>query len=71
MGGLQIGVGVRALVSEMIELEAGLQHVDVDDDEQSVIGGIRFHASDQFSIGASALIGDDVTSLSLDGRLAF
>jgi len=69
--GYSIGIGVRALVSEQIELSAGILHVDVEEDDQGVGGSVRFHATQNVSAAIGAQYFGDSQSISLSGRFAF
>lgn len=69
--GYSIGIGVRALVTDMVELAASVQHIDIEDDEQSIGGSARFHANESVSFALSASFGDDTSSVGISGRLSF
>lgn len=69
--GYAIAVGVRALLTDNIELAGGVQHVDIEDDEQSITGTVRFHFSDAISVSLSASAGDDTDSLGVGARFSF
>ncbi len=70
--GYSIGIGIRALVHPKWELSAGVQHVDIfDDDDQSVSGSVRWHIVSLFSLALGASVADDVNSATLSGRFTF
>lgn len=69
--GYSIAIGVRALVTEYIELAGALQHVDIDDEEQSVTGSVRFHVNDIISVSLSGTAGEDADSLGVGARFSF
>ncbi|MBT8422276.1 MAG: porin family protein [Gammaproteobacteria bacterium] len=70
--GFSIGAGVRSLVTELIELEAGVDYVDVGDESDTVVSGsVRLHATDTLSIAVGGSHADDVDSYFVRGRVAF
>jgi len=70
--GYSIAVGIRALLTEYIEVEGAIRHFDIDDDDdQSLIGSARFHFTDALSLALTGQLSDDVNSVGLNGRFAF
>lgn len=71
--GFGLGIGLRAKASESIELNAGIQYVDLSDSGDNTafgIGGI-FALTDTIDIGLSGDWDDDITSYTLFGRFNF
>lgn len=71
--GLGFGVGLRAQVAPNIELEGGVNYVDLDDsgDDTSLALGGRYYFTEEFALGAGVSFGDDVTSWSIGARFEF
>ena len=65
-----IKVGLRAMPSDVVELEANLSRVDAYDDAENVIGfGARFYADEKLSLGVGYQSGDDVDILLFQVRI--
>ena len=59
-----IGVGLRHMATDSIELDIGLSRTDVFDDTSNTFGlGARFYANEQISFGIGYSTGDDVDAL--------
>ena len=70
--GYGLGIGIRSNVSELIELFAGINHVDFGDgDSTGFGGGIFFNITEAFALGLSASTDDDVTSWGANVRYYF
>lgn len=69
--GYSIGIGVRALLTERIEVGAALQHTDIKDDEQRITGSARFYLTDAVSFALTGGIGNEVDTVGLNGRYSF
>lgn len=62
--GYTLGLGVRSMVLEDLELNAGVKYVDLDEDGDNTsfsLGG-RYYVADNLSLGASAQFDSDVTT---------
>ena len=68
--GFGLGVGLRGRVTDNIELEAGINYVDLDDggDDTSLAAGGRYYFTPAFAVGAGFEVGDDVTSWTVGVR---
>ena len=66
-------VGVRAMVSDAIELAGQVEYIDLSDsgDDTSFGGSAWYYFSDNFSVGVKADFGDDVSTYGLAARLFF
>ncbi|MGK0224026.1 MAG: opacity protein-like surface antigen [Limisphaerales bacterium] len=71
--GYGLGLGVRSRIVDNIELEAGINYVDLGDggDDTSVAFGGRYYFTEQFSAGAGVQLADDVTNWNVGIRLDF
>lgn len=69
--GYSIAAGIRALLTENIEAGAAIQHVDIEDDEQSLTGNVRFHINEWLSLSLDGEISDDVNRVGLGARYSF
>jgi hypothetical protein len=70
--GYGIGAGVRVGANEWIELFGGLNYVDLDSGNETTLdAGFLLNISRAFAIGVSGQWDDDVSILSLNGRLYF
>lgn len=71
--GLGLGVGLRFAASDLLELNAGINYVDLSDsggDTGFGVGGL-YSFTDAFALGLSADWSDDVSSYTLSGRFYF
>lgn len=69
--GLGLQFRVRGRVSEELELEGGIQYVDVADSDTSLQAAARYHFSDSFSAGIALTFGGDVDGIGINARFAF
>ena len=70
--GMGVRAGVRVGTNEWIEVYGGLSYVDLDSgNETGLDAGFLLNLSDAFAVGVSGSWDDDVTVLSIDGRLYF
>ena len=70
--GNQITGGIRHMVSDVVELAAAVTRVDVFDDTETGIGaGIRFYATNSFSLGVGYSTSSDTDTLSFNARVDF
>jgi len=68
--GFIVGIGLRHLVTNSVELDAGISYTDVYDDNFTTFGfGARFYANDKISFGIGYATEDDVDALLLNIRL--
>ena len=65
-----IGIGLRHMLSEAVELAIGVSRTDVFDDTSNTFGfGARFYANDTFSVGVGYSTGDDTDTILLNARV--
>ena len=65
-------IGVRSIVTDLIELYGEVAHVDFGDGDNTALGaGIWFNLADSFALGLGAAWDDDSTSYGAGARLYF
>lgn len=69
--GLGLQVRMRARMNDQLELEAGIQHLDVTDSDTSLQGSARYYFTDQFSAGIGVTVGGDTDSFGINARFSF
>lgn len=69
--GFGVSVGMRNRIRPNVELAGFVNYVDVGDDEYSFTGRAWYFLTEQFAVGATLGIGDDVTRYGIAGRLFF
>lgn len=70
--GYSLAVGVRHLVSPLVELGLGVAYVDIgDSDDTSVSGNMLFHVTEQVALGLSLSLGSDATGYAAGVRFKF
>jgi Outer membrane protein beta-barrel domain len=71
--GLGIGVGLRFLATPKLELDAGIDYVDLNDsgDDTSFGAGGLYSFTNSFALGLSGNWGDDASSYTVSGRFYF
>ncbi|MEY2745603.1 MAG: hypothetical protein RL112_645 [Planctomycetota bacterium] len=68
--GLALELGLRALVSSRFEAQASFARVELEEATSNFGGALRFHATDALSVGLSAQVSDDASSVGLGLRFA-
>jgi hypothetical protein len=69
--GLGLQFRIRGRVSDELELEGGIQYVDIADSDTSLQAGARYHFSDSFSAGIAMTFGGDTDGLGVNARFEF
>ncbi len=69
--GLGLQFRIRALVTDELELEGGIQYVDVGDNDTSLQAGARYYFSEQFSAGIGLTFGGDTDGIGINARYSF
>ena len=73
--GLLIGATVRTFVAPRVEVEAGVEYVQVEvaglDDDMYLVGEGRYHFTPQLSAGVMLTVAGDVNFLGVQGRFNF
>lgn len=70
--GFGVGVGLRGRVNPALELEAGIDHTDLDGgDETALVVGGRYYITEALAAGAEYSNGDDTSTWGLNLRYEF
>ena len=71
--GFGLGLGLRFAASEQLELNAGINYVDLGDsgDDTGFEAGGLYSFTDAFALGLSGSWGDNVSAYSVTGRFYF
>lgn len=71
--GFGLGVGLRIAATDMIEINAGIEYVNLDDsdDNTALTGAALFNLTERFTVGLVASFDDDVTQVGVAGRVYF
>ena len=69
--GLGLQLRIRARVNDDVEVEGGIQHIDVGDSDTSLQAGVRYHFSDKLSAGLGLTFAGDTDGLGLNARFSF
>lgn len=69
--GLGLQLRIRALVTDELEVEGGIQHVDVGDSDTSLQVGARYHFTQSFSAGLGLTFGGDADGIGINARYSF
>lgn len=69
--GLGLQFRIRGRVNEELELEGGIQYVDVADADTSLQASARYYFSDTFSAGIGFTFGGDADGIGINARFEF
>ena len=69
--GLGLQFRIRALVTDELELEGGIQYVDVEDSDTSLQVGARYYFTETFSAGVGLTIAGDADGIGINARYSF
>lgn len=69
--GLGVQVRIRARMSDVFELEGGIQYVDVFDNNTSLQGFARYHFTEDFSAALGLTLGGNSDSIGISARYSF
>ena len=69
--GLGLQARIRARVTDELEVEGGIQYVDVSDTDTSLQAGARYHFSESFSAGIGITFAGDTDGMSINARYSF
>lgn len=71
--GLGVAVFLRFALTDLVELNGGVEHVEFDDfgDNTALTGAALFNLTERFTLGLTASFDDDVEQYSLAGRVYF
>jgi hypothetical protein len=69
--GLQLRIRGRVTNNQDLELEGGIQYVDVFDSDTSLQAGARYHFNDNLSAGVGLTFGGDTDGIGINARFSF
>jgi hypothetical protein len=69
--GLGLQLRIRAKVTDDLEVEGGIQHIDVGDSDTSLQVGARYHFTPAFSAGLGLTFAGDTDSFGINARFEF
>ena len=71
--GFGLGIGLRGQVGDAVQLEGGINYIDLDDsgDDTSLALGARYYISPELALGLSIETGDDATTWGVSVRVEF
>lgn len=69
--GLGLQFRIRGRVNDALELEGGVQYVDVGDSDTSLTASARYHFNRSFSAGLSLTFGGDTDGIGINARFTF
>lgn len=69
--GLGLQLRIRARMTDELELEGGIQHIDVDDSDTSLQVFARYHFTEQFSAGVGMTFAGDTDMFGIHARFSF
>jgi hypothetical protein len=72
--GYGLGLGLRAMLTPMLEVDGGIDYVDYggDSDGDTAFGaGFLYHFTESVAVGLSGGWGDDTNTYALNGRFSF
>ncbi len=69
--GLGIQARIRALVTDELEVEGGIQHFDVGESDTSLQVGARYRFTEAFSAGIGLTFGGDADGIGINARYSF
>jgi hypothetical protein len=69
--GLGLQFRIRSRINRNLEVEGGLQYIDVIDSDTSLQAAVRYHFTDQFSAGIGLTFGGDSDGLGINARYSF
>jgi hypothetical protein len=69
--GLGLQFRIRALVTDELELEGGVQYVDIEDSDTSLQVGARYYFTETFSAGVGLTLAGDADGIGINARYSF
>jgi hypothetical protein len=69
--GLGLQFRIRGRVNDQLELEGGIQYVDVGDSDTSLQAGARYYFTNEFSAGVGLTFGGDTDGIGINARYSF
>ncbi len=69
--GLGLQFRIRSRINQQLELEGGVQYVDVGNSDTSLQGSARYYFTDAFSAGIGLTFGGDRDGIGINARYSF
>jgi hypothetical protein len=69
--GLGLQFRIRALVTDELEVEGGVQYVDIEDSDTSLQVGARYYFTETFSAGVGLTLAGDADGIGINARYSF
>lgn len=69
--GLGLQFRIRALVTDELELEGGIQYVEIEDSDTSLQVGARYYFTETFSAGIGLTVAGDADGIGINARYSF
>ncbi len=69
--GLGLQFRIRSRINQQLELEGGIQYVDVGNSDTSLQGSARYYFTDAFSAGIGLTFGGDRDGIGINARFSF
>jgi hypothetical protein len=69
--GLGLQFRIRALVTDELELEGGVQYVDIEDSDTSLQVAARYYFTETFSAGIGLTVAGDTDGIGINARYSF
>ena len=69
--GLGLQFRARMLVADDLEVEGGIQYIDVGENDTSLQVGARYYFTEEFSAGIGLTFGGDTDGIGINARYAF
>jgi hypothetical protein len=69
--GLGLQFRIRGRVNDKVELEGGIQYLDVASSDTSLQGSVRYYFTRSFSAGVGVTLGGDADGLGINARYSF
>jgi hypothetical protein len=69
--GLGLQFRIRARINAELEVEGGIQHIDVGDSDTSLQAGARYYFTDEFSAGIGLTFAGDTDGIGINARFSF
>jgi hypothetical protein len=69
--GLGLQFRIRSRINQQLEVEGGIQYLDVNDSDTSLQANVRYHFTNQFSAGIGLTFGGDSDGIGINARYSF
>jgi hypothetical protein len=69
--GLGLQFRIHSRINQQLEVEGGIQYLDVNDSDTSLQANVRYHFTDKFSAGIGITFAGDSDGLGINARYSF